>query len=187
MPHEPALVVSVAVAVAVFLLGGNRSGTRRHEIVSGSVTGSRPARAREPRTPMPASLVLDLVAAALDAGAPPSVAVRAVGEALAEAGDPAVEILTGAEREPPATDDAGRSETVGTVRGALLLARTAGVAPASLVRSAAEHERRRRSAAQAVAARRLGVFAVVPLALCLLPAFLVLTIVPVVVDLFRGM
>jgi tight adherence protein B len=130
---------------------------------------------------MPTALVLDLVAAGLDAGVPPTVAVRVVSDVLTEADDPGAGLLLGRGTETGADDPAG------ALHRSLHLARTTGIAPASLVRSAAEQERRRRAAAQAIAARRLGVYVVVPLAVCLLPAFLVLTVIPVVLDLLHTM
>jgi hypothetical protein len=141
---------------------------------------------------MPLGLVLDLVAAGLDSGVPVSAAVRAVSDVLDSADDPGAGLLTGAAGTSPASGDGadadiGRADPRGALHRALHLAQTTGIAPASLVRSAAEQERRRRMAAQMVAARRLAVYAVIPLALCLLPAFLVLTVIPVVLDLLSGL
>lgn len=56
-----------------------------------------------------------------------------------------------------------------------------GVAPESMLRAAAADIRARRSAAAREAAERLGVSLVVPLGLCLLPAFVLLGIVPAVI------
>ena len=51
------------------------------------------------------------------------------------------------------------------------------------LRAAAEDQRRERASAQAVAVRRLAVLLVLPTGLCLLPAFLLLGVVPLVIDL----
>jgi tight adherence protein B len=69
---------------------------------------------------------------------------------------------------------------------AVRLAVTAGLPPAALVRRAAAEERRRAAAVRQRAIRRLEVLLVLPVGLCLLPAFVLLGIVPVVVDLLLG-
>jgi tight adherence protein B len=54
------------------------------------------------------------------------------------------------------------------------------------VRRAAEQERRRQISAQLKAIRRLEVMLVIPGGLCLLPAFVLLGIVPLVLQLIFG-
>ncbi len=68
---------------------------------------------------------------------------------------------------------------------ALRLAREAGVAPSSLLLTGADDLRSNRLAAIDVAAARLGVRLVVPLGVAFLPAFVLTTIVPVVLALAR--
>ena len=68
---------------------------------------------------------------------------------------------------------------------ALRLAREAGVAPSSLLLSGSEDLRSARLAEIDVAAARLGVRLVVPLGVAFLPAFVLTTIVPVVLALAR--
>jgi len=68
---------------------------------------------------------------------------------------------------------------------AMRLAREAGVAPSSLLLSGADDLRSNRLAAIDVAAARLGVRLVVPLGVAFLPAFVLTTIVPVVLALAR--
>ncbi len=63
------------------------------------------------------------------------------------------------------------------------LARDAGVAVAPLLVAAAAQERRRDVAAARVAAARLAVQVVLPTGLCLLPAFVLLAVVPLVLGL----
>lgn len=189
MPPELVWVAALVVTVAVFLASGDSNGSWRYGSLAGQDLSGRVHR-RDP--PMPIALVLDLVAAGLDAGVSPSAAVRAVSDVLAAVDDPSAELLVECATMPSAVGsgrgtNTGLAGPVGALQRALALAQTTGIAPASLVRSAAEQERCRRAAAQAVAARRLGVFAVVPLAVCLLPAFLVLTVIPVVLDLLQGM
>jgi hypothetical protein len=66
---------------------------------------------------------------------------------------------------------------------ALRMAREAGVAPSSLLLSGAEDVRLARLAAIDVAGARLGVRLVVPLGVAFLPAFVLTTVVPVVLAL----
>jgi hypothetical protein len=66
---------------------------------------------------------------------------------------------------------------------ALRLAREAGVAPSSLLLTGADDLRSNRLAALDVAAARLGVRLVIPLGVAFLPAFVLTTIVPVVLAL----
>jgi hypothetical protein len=68
---------------------------------------------------------------------------------------------------------------------ALRLAREAGVAPSSLLLTGADDLRSNRLAAVDVAAARLGVRLVIPLGVAFLPAFVLTTIVPVVLALAR--
>lgn len=150
----------------------------------------------------PVPLVLDLLAALLDGGASPQAALRSVGDALREAGDPrGGRLLVLAETGPvgPAGScgalgvfgavgarGAGGDEIADPVAEALRLAVRAGLPPAALIRRAAEQERRRATTAHLRAVRRLEVMLVLPAGLCLLPAFVLLSIVPVLLDLVLG-
>ena len=153
--------------------------------------------------PMPGPLVLELVAAVVEGGAPPHTALAVVGAALAEAGDPrAPDLLDAAVRvgrpvpARPAADRpvagrpvAGRpggEALVPAVEEALFLAARSGLPPTALVRRAAVEERRRQLSAQLRAIRRLEVLLVIPAGICLLPAFVLLGIVPLVIDLITG-
>jgi len=132
-------------------------------------------------------VLLDLVAAVLQAGAPVTTALRVVAQAAAAQGDgPAGQgLLRLAERHDLALDGVGRSEAswVAALDEALLLARESGVAVAPLLGAAAAQERRRQAAEARAGAARLGVRVVLPTGLCLLPAFVLLTIVPLVMAL----
>ncbi len=138
-----------------------------------------------PDAPDELALLADLVAAALEAGLP-------VGDALAEA-DAAVpgprrHLLAPLRRAVlaglPVTAVAG-SMPVGFVR---TLARS-GRSGARLARQLGLLADDARAAAEAEAlarARRVGVLAVLPLGLCCLPAFMVLSVVPLAVGLLHG-
>ncbi|MBL8929902.1 MAG: hypothetical protein JNL54_07250 [Kineosporiaceae bacterium] len=102
---------------------------------------------------------------------------------LLEAGLPIDSALAALEEEAPGgswADDAAAVELL----EALQLADRTGIAPAAIVRAAAAEQRRRQAGARASAAQRLGVLGVLPVGLCLLPAFIVLTVVPLVLGLF---
>lgn len=152
--------------------------------VSVPSTRSRPGQARfaglrprpDPvRVALPVPVVIDLVASVIEAGAPPEAALRLVSRTLSRAGDPAAASLT---------EQAGPAPQWRPLFTALQLARSVGLGPVGLLRSAAAEQRRRRAEALSVAARRLAVLAVLPTSLCLLPAFVLLTVVPLVLGLF---
>jgi tight adherence protein B len=111
--------------------------------------------------------VADLVAALLAAGLPTAAALRVVVAAAREAG---------------LAEPAGVEPLV----EALALADATGLAPAGLVRAAAAEQRRRLSAARSVAAGRLSVLVVLPMGLCLLPAFVLLTVAPLAIGLLQS-
>jgi hypothetical protein len=78
------------------------------------------------------------------------------------------------------------ARTAAAVEESLQLASRAGLPPTALVQQSAEQERRRTQAAAMRAVRRLEVLLVMPAGLCLLPAFVLLGIVPVILDLIQG-
>jgi hypothetical protein len=123
---------------------------------------------------MPVPVAMDLVAAALLTGLPPQAALVAVADAFEDLADPATASLRRLE---------GGFEVLGD---ALDLASRTGLGPVPLVRTAATEARRRRTARQQVAARRLATLVVLPTGLCLLPAFVLLTVAPLVIDLLLG-
>jgi pilus assembly protein TadC len=136
---------------------------------------------------LPGPVLLDLVAAVLQAGAPVTTALRVVGQAAASQGDEQAgrELLRLAERHDLALDgvDGSSPSWVAALDEVLLLARESGVAVAPVLSAAASEERRRQAADARAAAARLGVRVVLPTGLCLLPAFVLLAIVPLVLAL----
>lgn len=165
---------------------------------------TRPARLRvpgiragtpEPWSSAPWPLVLDLVAQVLASGAAPVRALAAVAECLDRAGDPAAHDLSalagylhsgGSSRQappPPTRNPGGATGDAGALLATINLATTTGVGPAALLRATAEEQRRRLHAARIRAAHRLGVLVLLPTGLCLLPAFVLLTVVPMILDL----
>lgn len=164
---------------------------------------------------VPAPVLLDLIAEVLASGAPVPRAVAAVGEALDAVGDPgaaalldlAATLRAGTIDPGPALPEDGRRPGSAYLRGApddrrgrrgaafglvgrlteaLDLALVTGSSPVSLIRAAAQEERRAGAARAAQAARRLGVMVLLPTGLCLLPAFVLLTVVPLALGLALG-
>jgi len=150
---------------------------RRPLLAPGSPPARTGRRRRPEREAVDSAVVLDLVRAALASGADVVGAVEAVGAALPDdQGTPylraAKALRLGASWEaawpvPPAAADA------------LAPAWTDGVDPEPLLAHAAAAIRRTRQAKAREAAARLGVRLVLPLGLCLLPAFVLLGLVPV--------
>lgn len=133
-------------------------------------------------------LVLELVAIALRAGQPLPGALHAVGEALpgqeggelvrlAEALDLGMPRAIAFAAAPP------RWEPLRMVAG---LAERTGADLAGLLMTQADETRRERRRAAEVEAASLGVRLVLPTGLCILPAFILLGIVPTVMSLLEG-
>lgn len=157
----------------------------RHE--AGRAWGRRArARARAPTSDdVAASMVL--LAVALQSGCG---VVEAIEQVAAVAPPPAgaeLSVVAAALRWGVTEDEAWREVSAAWARTAmaLRLAREAGVAPSSLLLSGSEDLRSSRLAEIDVAAARLGVRLVVPLGVAFLPAFVLTTIVPVVLALAR--
>jgi hypothetical protein len=173
----------LAALAAAAVLPGPGTASRRVARLLRPGPVARPGR-RGP--PVPGPVVLDLVAAVLRAGAPVATSLRVVGESLGARG--AVdgrELVTLAQRHELALGEptAGVPPWVALLDETLLLARDVGLAPGPLLTSAAEDERRRQAMARRIAAARLTVRLVLPTGLCLLPAFVLLTVAPLVLAL----
>ncbi len=152
--------------VGRILLPGTGSGAVRDD-PGRAVSGRRLREWRaDPQAPaeVPAAVLADLVAALLAAGHPADLALATVRRHLAATG---------------AAEPAG----LAPVAEALQLAVRTGLAPGSLVRAEAAEQRRRETALRIQAARRLGVLVVLPVGLCLLPAFVAVTVLPLVLGL----
>ncbi len=153
--------------------------------------GRRLVALREPRrrpVEVPVAAVLELVAAACAAGATVPGALEVVGTAtrgrrgvaLAEA---AALLGLGASWMEAW---AGAPAALRPLADALAPAWRAGAGPVGLLHVAARERQREQTAAATQAAGRLGVRLLVPLALCHLPAFVMVGLVPVLVSLARG-
>lgn len=141
------------------------------------------------------ALVLDLVAAAGQAGMPVPAALIAAGQAAggplgAAVGRVGAAVLLGADpaeawhlaQDPGATDPAAQAD-LALIRDQVLLVQACGAPGAALLHAAADGLRRRRRRRREAAAAALSVRLVLPMGLCALPAFLALSVVPVVLSL----
>lgn len=135
------------------------------------------------------SLVLDLVAGPLSAGAPPAHAVGTVAEALGE--DPLGPPLHRSALALAAGVDARTAlrplpEPLAPLREAVLVGESTGADLVGLLRSGARDARRGRAREAEAAAARLAVRLVLPTGVALLPAFVLLGIIPTVASLLGG-
>lgn len=132
---------------------------------------------------------LELLALAMSGGADLPGALRQVARALG--GDLGRELASVAAGLAWGLDEAEVWDLVTPrwepARRAVLLASTAGVPPAGLLRDAAADLRRDALARVEAATARLSVRLVVPLGLAFLPAFVLTTVVPVVLALAGGL
>ncbi|WIE74716.1 hypothetical protein [Curtobacterium sp. MCSS17_007] len=135
-------------------------------VVAGQRWARRLVRSATPDGHVP-GIVLDAWAVALSGGGPWSAAEQTVHAALAVTGRP--------------QDDSREAAEAERVRAVLDLARRAGVPAAAMLRAAAEDVRDDAAAAGLAAAERLAVRLVLPLGVCVLPAFVLVGVVPVVV------
>lgn len=164
------LVVGIGLAVGLPVLLGR--------LESGS------ARRRRLALVQVAPVVADLLAAAMTAGVPLERALPVVARAV---GGPAEGLLTGVRRRMELGEAAevawsGITQAPGLGDLARTVARSSrtGAPLAGLLATSAEELRAQAAADALIEVRRTGVRSVLPLGLCLLPAFVLLGIVPVV-------
>lgn len=173
--------VGVLVLLAV-LLGPPGRATRAHRLrrLAAAAPGAAAGHDVEPAE----ALLLDLVAAAMLAGAPPAAALGLAGDAAggllgAGARDAGAALLLGASPDEAWPADAA----VARLRRCLELSTRSGVPAVPLLRAAADTARRDHHRAGERAAARLGVQLALPLGLCAVPAFVAWGVVPVVLSL----
>jgi len=139
-----------------------------------------------------AALLLDLVASALSSGSPPAVAIARVSGAARAAGGAelrrAAEPLQRVGRLLQLGTDPGAAwsglEATSEYRGAAMAARrcaNSGARLAGALTSAAAELRAQRHSNALARAERVGVWVLLPLGLCFLPAFVCVGVVPVII------
>jgi hypothetical protein len=139
------------------------------------------------------ALFADLVAAALEAGAPVETALTVVARAVpgpstARFLDLALPEVRGSPAPSTPASGWGRprpSDHTGTLLRALRRSGSSGARLAAQLHLVADDLRAEQAAAAVDRARRVGVTAVLPLGLCCLPAFMLLAVVPLGVGLLR--
>jgi hypothetical protein len=147
--------------------------------------------ARDPTVADP-TVLLELLGAALRAGAGVPRALHAAGSAVGGLDGEALVRVSDALRLGADWDTAWRDapHRLSPVRRGLRGAWVDGAAPGEALRAAAEELRHERRSASRTAAARLGVRLVLPLGACFLPAFVLVGLVPVLlalgVDLMSG-
>ncbi|WP_089775973.1 type II secretion system F family protein [Ruania alba] len=180
-----ALVVATLAAVALLPWALARAPARSGERSAGA---GRRGRGPLPRadTHVDEAVLLDLAGAALGAGASVPTVLDALGHALPVAhGEPLLRVVA-ALRLGASWDEAwqagGDPVPVHPLRSALGPAWRDGVDPGPLLAQAAATIRARRGSRAREAAARLGVRLVLPLGICLLPAFVLLGLMPVLLS-----
>ena len=184
------LIAAVSLAIGVILLLGSAVGLLLG-VISGVVVyrffgklESKSDRARTIALRAQLPMVCDLLSATLASGASIAAAMSAVSVAVSEPasatlhrveralqlGTPASQVWSTPQAEP---------EFV-RIAEAFLRSSESGAPIAELLVGVADDERRVKRSAVEVAARSAGVKAVMPLAACYLPAFILLGVVPVV-------
>jgi pilus assembly protein TadC len=191
-----ARLVAVAVGVSAAVVLGGRVGVAAGVATTAVLWWQLPrlraaavaARLRREARDLPAGI--DLVAAALRAGAPPGHAATVVGDALAGPVGARLARVGHALRlgESPERAWAYVADLPGGDRVARAAARSAdsGAALGAALVRLADEMRAARAASVDAAARRAGVLVVLPLGLCFLPAFLLAGVVPVVIAVLDG-
>lgn len=195
MSRGAGVALLVVLAAWVALTGAGRPAVRLRRAVSGapptsggtSSTSSGRWRRREPPDEGLAdpALVLDLVASAMSAGAPPVTALAVVGAAVGGSDGRWLRVV--ADRLRLGADEAaawqGTPARHAVLRRCLALVTASGAPGAALLRDHATQVRRHRDRLSQAAAHRLGVRVVLPLGLCALPGFAAWGVVPVVLGL----
>ncbi|HET6816680.1 MAG TPA: type II secretion system F family protein [Mycobacteriales bacterium] len=171
------VVVAALVAVLAAGLIGPRAGACAG--AAAAVLLARRRQAPEPDLDVP--LVADLIAACLAAGATVGDALAAAGDsspAAADACRPVADRLArGAMPREAWAEWLARPE-LATIARACVRAADSGAATTQELRRAGDRARSRRRAELARRAHRAGVWSVLPLGLCFLPAFALVGIVP---------
>lgn len=181
------------MAAAILVVGPGRSHWMArvmpalHQVTPaglGALGRLRP-RAQRDRSSPELSLALELLACALRAGQPPSMAAAAVAHAVrGPIADTLLAVARAAELGAAADiawQPLGRLTSAATVARAAARAAESGTRLADELAQIAADVRVRQAAASDARVRRAGVLVVLPLGLCFLPAFVLIGVVPIVI------
>ena len=149
----------------------------------------KPPESRGIGTFVPVTVILELLVAALHTGAAIPRALKAVGGAIGGPDGQAL-IKTGRQLELGAPWERAwrqRRAALLPIADALRPAWEVGASPTASLRAAGEAVQRRQLEGSRLAAARLGVRLVLPLGLCLLPAFVLIGLIPVLLSLGSGL
>ncbi|MDO5698123.1 MAG: type II secretion system F family protein [Dermatophilus congolensis] len=176
--------MSVVVAVLVALAVASWPG-RSKRLRSLAARGAASAGGVPPTSVATLASTADLLSMALRSGCGVIEALEAVGERQPDAAGAHLRSVASALRWGVPDDEAWHSvpDAWAPVARALTLANRAGVPPADLIARAADDLRAAERARLEMATAQLGVRVVLPLGLAFLPAFVLTTVVPVVVAL----
>lgn len=187
-----ALAAALGALVGVALLCWPRSTARRRlqrfasrDPMTASSESAPHVVPDRPTSVPPTALVMELVAAALDAGLPPVAAVEAAATACGLSAQTQLGHVTELWRLGAATDRAWQQADSRwrPLAHSLLLAERTGASAATVLRAGASDLRSERRRRARLGAQRLGVGLVLPLGLTALPAFLLWAVLPVVLGL----
>lgn len=142
-------------------------------------------RVRRARRAAELPLLCDVLAACLNAGATPQLAVAAIADAGESALQTDLRRISRSLAAGASWDLAWRAcdAQLSQVAGVMAASVRSGASAAPLLRSLATELRKDRRADRLDAARRLGVHTAAPLGLCFLPGFVLLGLVPIVAGL----
>lgn len=181
----PVLLVGGAVGVA----GGVLVGVAVHRFLSGRECAADRRRREQVARGLP--LAVDLLAVAMAAGAAPSSALRAVAAAVDGPVAEELELVArglALGRDPVQVwRDAARRPGLGGLGRALLRAVESGSSVSDALMRLSEDLRGAARAEAESRARTVGVRAALPLGLCLLPAFVLVGVVPLVAGMVEAL
>lgn len=149
----------------------------------------RPSESRDVHPPLAMTVILELLIAALQTGVSIPRALKAVGSATSGS-DGARLVKAGRQLELGASWEQAWRNTrpeLLVISDALRMAWEVGASPTASLRAAGEAAQRRQLENSKLAAARLSVRLVLPLGLCLLPAFVLIGLVPVLLSLGTGL
>lgn len=180
-----ALIVGLLVGAAVLLWAGQSSTRLRSLLGQEPEVGGSPGAAsvRAGVTDEELAFDLDLVAICLTAGLPIPVALTLTAEATGDRSG----LLRIARAKTIGGEDLAEDDRLRPVLDVFVFSEHTGVGPAPLIESVAGELRAASRRRRQEAAAALGVRLVIPLGVCILPAFLLLSVVAVVISLLTDL